>query len=184
MRKILTVAISMLAAMTISANATSIIVGPTTGGASSPPTVLFGAGDNVLFIEGFETGEGLIEMSFEATEAVKLVNLGISLLGGSLADLAKIDISLSTGAPVVAPSASISPDGTAAFGGGFFENFVMNAGEVVTLSWDETASLDETVSISFRFAALAAIPVPAALPLLLGGLGGLAMLKRRKKAIA
>lgn len=70
--------------------------------------------------------------------------------------------------------------GGSSYGGSFFEDFSLLAGQTATVTFD-FETVGSAVPISWRFD-VAAVPVPAALPLLLAGIGALGVVRSRKKA--
>jgi len=124
------------------------------------------------------TGTDSQSFTFTALETLRV--LGVSFTSnGSAADVVKTAVSFEGG-----PLTSFSPVGTpgASTGVQVFGAFGLAAGESFTFLLD-VADVERTALLTARFETTS-IPVPAALPLLLGGIAALGVVSRKKKAAA
>lgn len=65
-----------------------------------------------------------------------------------------------------------------------YENNGSNFSSLLTFDWDYTGSSGQDTWFKASFSAPVEVPLPAALPLLLAGLGGLSLLRRRERKVA
>lgn len=124
--------------------------------------------------------EGPVTFTITALEDLQIINNSLS--GNGLPeDLDNFTISLVNDYGYTEDTTfTIVTFGGSSYGGSFFEDFAMLAGQTATVTFD-FAAVDSAVPISWRFD-VAAVPVPAALPLLLAGIGALGVVRSRKKA--
>lgn len=123
------------------------------------------------------TATGTDSQNFTFTALETLNVLGVSFTSnGTAADVAKTGVSFNGG-----PLTAFVPTGlpNAATGSQTFAGFSMLAGESFSFLLDVNG-VTETALLSARFETTA-IPVPAALPLMIGGIAALGAVARKKK---
>lgn len=144
------------------------------------PAVSIGSDEAfIISPEAIMDDDGITEytFTFTASEDIKVFNFSVSG-SGSNADLSEITFNLDFLAPPAITWDGYVPNGTSAFGS--FEDFYLDAGESFTLTFFEPGDVNATVGGYFD--TVAAIPVPAALPLMVGALGMLSLARRGRKA--
>lgn len=178
----------ILSAVAAAALATSAGAVTTVSGSSSTGSALGGGSSTTVitptsgasYTEFYLVSDAANAVTFSFDAASQLSVTGISVSGtGKLADLAKITYTLSTLAGTYTFALTDVPFSTADSGTGGFAGFDMAAGQIESITFSTTGTLSDNVTLGATVLT-APIPVPAALPLMLGGLGGLVALGRRK----
>lgn len=135
-------------------------------------------------VQGLVTGNS-ISFDFQASEDLRVLDfLSVTGNGGNGGnDIAKAQFGY-TGATITDvmrhfAASEITVNGATATGQASLDGFVLSAGDTFSVDFAYDPGGTFTIDMDFSFVT-AAVPVPAAGFLLLGGLGGLAALRRRK----
>jgi hypothetical protein len=133
-----------------------------------------GVGGNVLILQSDKDGGGRANDFAGGGDIVFTLESGpsLALIGFAAIDDGTFSLSTSLDGPVTALSLSEKETGSTSFLSSF-----LKVGDSFTINYSGSGAIDTLV-----FEEMAAVPVPASLPLLLAGLGGLGYLKRRRKA--
>ena len=194
MRKTSIAAAALALALVAPAAHASLVSVPVGGIGASIAGVDFGYGDYVFDNFSDAGGDDInAQVIFTNTASGDVMVDDFSINGnGLVADLAKYTATLYAGAydgtgiaPAVIGTFVIAADGGLAATGSdsyalTFADFTVGAGESFTLSWTTSVATAATNFVSYTFTT--PVPVPAALPLLLTALGGVAVLRGRKSA--
>ena len=136
-------------------------------------------GLTVAVAEIWVPGGGCVfPMQFVATKALRISDIALSATG-TAANIGKVRFGLTPA--TMTTFSTIVPAGRQAFGGARLPGGTLARGDAFTIYWAET--IDAPVSIAAAFAT-SAIPLPAALPLLVGALGALGLARRKAKKAA
>lgn len=178
-----------LALSAVAAHAFTVVSGPDAGLGVSPPAQSFSAGDEVTFTGFVTSGVGTVDFTFTANTAARIFGFSVSGVG-RIVDLDNVTFALDNGVGGdstfdITPNMP-APTPPTGFGGGFIDDFVMSAGETVTLTFTEVATMEAALQIGafFQTEAIVPIPLPAAFPMLALALGGLVVMRSRKTAAA
>lgn len=148
-------------------------------GAGGPGTGVF-AGTPVFLSESVQSSDSTTEYSFSFTamEDLQVVDFGVSG-SGSNAELLEISFNLDFLLPPNLTWTSFNETGTSATGE--FDDFTLLEGESFVLTFYTEEDTNANVSAFFT-TEVAPVPVPAALPLMIGALGTLGIAGYRRKA--
>lgn len=120
------------------------------------------------------------EFTYKALQDLTVSSISIGATGSKNGvDLASLVFGFTN--PPTTSLLNIQTQGGAASGTGFLPGFTMAANDTFTIFWDVTNTGPVGVSASF-FTTAVPIPVPAALPLLLGGIAALGIASRKSRA--
>jgi len=167
--------------MGTSASAAVVIYNPITDGPTPIGSTLVTSddlvvGDTVTATEELLPGDKA-EFTFTALEDLRVSRIALSGTDnrGGL-DLANVEFGLTS-------ATTDTFDSIVSFGltGAAFDSlagFTLDAGEAFTLFWEDGIEAPVGLTASFQ---TTAVPVPAALPLLLGGIAALGAVSRKKK---
>lgn len=154
------------------------------GGAlgASPAPVDIDPGDLLVMSGSIDDGEITSNYTFTATSALRVKGVSVSVSGAE-SDISVLSLVISNGAAgdssfAFTPNAFQPTTGT---GDAFFDKFSMAAGQTVTVTVTEPNDGSLSASLPVTLFAATAVPVPAALPLMMGALGGIAALRLRRK---
>lgn len=143
--------------------------------ATSITTVDMNAGDFITVTEVLVPGDSA-EFTFTALEALKVSNIALAGSGSNGGtDLANVEFGF-TSATTQQFSTIIDFGGTAA-GSATLGGFILGAGDSFTIYWEDGIIAPVGLTASFF---TTAVPVPAALPMLAGGLALLGLARRKK----
>lgn len=175
----------VLSLSAISAQAATIFSAPVSSGigiGASPAAVDVSIGDDVTLIGTFDPSVTPVEtqVNFTFTALEDLIVTGLSLTANGAA----VDISaftIETTPPLVGDTmfSVISPSASNAVGFAFYDEFSVLAGEDIVLNVNIAGGVANGASVTLQFDTIAPVPLPAALPLMLGAVGGLFALRRK-----
>lgn len=152
------------------------------------PPVNISGGDDVEVDDFLDIGEGFVSFTFVATETFLVDSVAITV-NGRLLDLPNLSTTYALNATTITPATSFFqspfPGATPTTRGIGFENidpFSMSSGDEFVLTFNENDTFIGPMNLDVSFSTLTTpIPLPAALPLLSVGLGGLMLLGRRRR---
>ena len=181
MKSILTAAVFAASLAAGSAASAAIVV--FTGGSPVVPanTELaydINPNDDVTVNVGLNPGDSA-EITFTALKALRVGTIAMSGVGNNSGlDLENVEFGYTSATTNVFSSVNVVPGGSAS-AVGFLPGGLMKAGDTFTIFWEDGIALPVSLSTSFS---TYDVPVPAALPLLIGALGVLGVAGRRRKA--
>ena len=141
-----------------------VVLANITAGVSVTSTQVLAKGDTAQYV-------------YTALERLRFTDIALSGTDGKSGNALKTikfgqNFPPSTGFPTI-----VVISGTTAFGGGSLPGGVLNAGDTLTIFWSNGNVGQVPVTASFS---TTEVPLPAALPLLAGGLAALGIARRRK----
>lgn len=164
------------------ASASTVIVGPGTPtpvSANKVSTADISIGNAVSVTETL-LGTDTAEFTFTALERLRVSTIALAGTDANNGtELAKVRYALN-GTPVT-PFPLIVPNGQSASASGFIPSFNLDLGSSFTIFWDLVAPAGTPIGITASFNTTA-VPVPAALPLLVGGVALLGAVARKKRS--
>lgn len=162
-----------------SASAAVVVYTPTAvapSGATLVTTVDISVGEFITAVEILVPGDKA-EFTFTALEALRVSTIALSGTDNSGGlDLGNVEFGFT--AATTDTFANITSFGATGAAFDFLGGFDMAAGDAFTIFWEDGISAPVGLTASFQ---TSEIPVPAALPLLLGGIAALGAVARKKK---
>lgn len=151
-------------------------------GASSAATVIqtitIGPGDFVTTVEILAPGD-TAGFTYNASGPLTVSDIAVSGTGNNGgSDIGNVTFGFTDPPTTSFPVVSVGPDGSSAFAGGTLPGVSLMSGESFSIFWSDGITAPVGVTASFT---VAAIPVPAAMPLFLAGLGALGVVRQRRK---
>lgn len=162
-----------------SASAAVVVYNPTSvtpSTANIKTEVPLSVDDTVSISETMLPGD-TYQYEFTANSAMRISNIALSATGFSFADVSNVEFGFTA---VTTGTYTVTDLGAIFAGVGFLPGFKIGAGEKFSIWWeDEGIVLPVTFGASFQ---TTAVPVPAALPLLIGGIAALGVASRKKRS--
>lgn len=174
-------AIALLALAPLASTASTVVIG---GGAPTPlptnfiePIVSIGNGAEVTSSKSLAPGD-TVQFRYEATERFSITGFVIAATGSNFSDLFDLRFDLTT--PPGQSLDSIVALANNFTGNGSLSSLILNKGQMFSLFFAADASNIGPVGVTANFKTTV-VPIPAALPLLLGGIAALGAVARKKK---